>query len=307
MLLPHSEFTTNLFHSEETIERAKEAGAELLPSDLELVQQCAVILSVVPPKDAEATAQRVADALSGGSQRSEPLYFLELNAVSPSTSRAIESLFAKARVPVRVIDGCILGGPPVRKTASSAAQQNDVDSNPNDPEWSRPNIPVSGPHSLSSLPDGERLFKALNARSIGPDIGAASGLKMCFAAMAKGFTALATQSFATAHKLGVADELKKELTEIMPANLTAAERRVPGMPPKAYRWVREMEEISKTMSEDGGWDPSLFMGVAGVYQAVADDAVLGKEKTGKRSRGTTLADVSELLADGLAKKKKKKD
>lgn len=75
-----------------------------MPSDLELVQQCAVILSVVPPKDAEATAQRVADALSGGSSRSEPLYFLELNAVSPSTSRSIESLFQRARVPVRVID-----------------------------------------------------------------------------------------------------------------------------------------------------------------------------------------------------------
>jgi hypothetical protein len=276
-----------------------------MPSDLELVQQCAVILSVVPPKDAEATAQRVADALSGGSSRSEPLYFLELNAVSPSTSRSIESLFQRARVPVRVIDGCILGDPPKRKTAASSTQQNEFASNSADTEWSRPNIPISGPHSLASLTDGEHIFKALNLRTIGPDIGAASGLKMCFAAMAKGFTALATQSFATAQKLGVADELKKELTDIMPANLTAAERRVPGMPPKAYRWVREMEEISKTMSEDGGWDPTLFMGVAGVYQAVADDPVLGKEKIGKRCRGTTLDEVAELLADGLAKKKKK--
>lgn len=278
-----------------------------MPSDLELVQQCAVVLSVVPPKDAEATAQRVADALSGGSSRSEPLYFLELNAVSPSTSRSIEALFQRARVPVRVIDGCILGDPPKRNTGASSTQQNEFASNSADTEWSRPNIPISGSHSLASLPDGENISKALNLRTISPDIGAASGLKMCFAAMAKGFTALATQSFATAQKLGVADELKKELTDIMPANLTAAERRVPGMPPKAYRWVREMEEISKTMSEDGGWDPSLFMGVAGVYQAVADDPVLGKEKIGKRSRGTTLDDVSELLADGLAKKKKKRE
>lgn len=291
--------------SEETIERANAAGAELLASDLELVQQCSVIMSVVPPKDAEATAQRIADALSGGSSRSEPVYFLELNAVSPSTSRAIESLFERARVPVRVVDGCILGDPPKRKAAGAASQKNEFDIKTSDTEWSKPNIPISGPHMLSSLPDGERLSEALNLRTIGPDIGAASGLKMCFAAMAKGFTALATQSFATAHKLGVADELKRQLTEVMPANLTAAERRVPGMPPKAYRWVREMEEIAKTMSEDGGWDPNLFMGVAGVYQAVADDPVLGKEKIGKRSRGTNLDDVAELLADGLAKKKKK--
>lgn len=289
----------------ETVERVKSAGVESLTSDLELVQQCRVILSVVPPRDSEATAQRIADALSGGSAPKET-FFLELNAVSPSTCHRLLSLFEKARVSVKLIDGCIIGGPPKAK-ADKSGPVSEVDGNGSDDDWDRPNIPISGPHSLSTLHDGDRLSDALGLRSISPEIGAASGLKMCFAAMAKGFTAIATQSFATAHKLGVVDELKRQLTEIMPVNLTMAERRVPGMPPKAYRWVREMEEIAQTMSEDGGWEPTLFNGAAGIYKAVADDAVLGKEIVGKRKRGTTVDDVAALMAEGLEKKKKKNE
>jgi 3-hydroxyisobutyrate dehydrogenase-like beta-hydroxyacid dehydrogenase len=292
--------------SEDTFERARNANVELLSSDLELVQQCPLILSVVPPRDAEATAQRIIDALSGpGERRSEPLYFADLNAVAPSTGKHIASLFETAKVPVRFIDGCILGGPPrpkaVADPGTNMSAGDETASN-----WTRPRIPVSGPHSLSELPDGERLASVLNTRIISPAIGAASGLKMCFASLSKGFTALATQSFTTAHRLGVADDLHLEMTKMMPTQLGLAERGVPAMPPKAYRWVREMEEIALTMHEEGGWGRDMFMGAAGVYQAVADDEVLGKEKTGKRKRGTTVREVAALLGDGLAKKQKKK-
>ncbi|RFU79102.1 hypothetical protein TARUN_3111 [Trichoderma arundinaceum] len=281
--------------SEDTIERARNANVEILSSDLDLVQQCDVIFSVVPPRDAEATAQRIVDALSGGS-RKETLYFVDLNAVAPSTCKSIVALFEKARVPVKFIDACILGGPPSLKKSSEEGK---------DPEWDQPSIPISGPHSLSSLPDGEKLTSVLQLRSISPEIGAASGLKMCFASITKGFTALLTQSFTTAHRLGVVDELKQELNQMVPAILTRAEKGVPGMPPKAYRWVREMEEISKTFHEEGNWDRTVFEGVAGVYKAVAEDGVLGREKIGKRSRGTSLDDVAALMAEGLERKRKK--
>ncbi|POR32076.1 Uncharacterized protein TPAR_07713 [Tolypocladium paradoxum] len=289
--------------SEDTVERARKANVETLPSDLDLVQQCSVILSVVPPRDAEATAQRVADALSGGSKR-DSVYFVDLNAVSPSTCKGMAVMFERARVPVRFIDGCILGAPPRLRTTTGTAPDS-LQNNDADPEWRRPNIPISGPHTLSSLPDGDRLASALNLRTISPDIGAASGLKMCFAAIAKGFTALVTQSFTTAHRLGVARELKQELSDILPRHLATAERSVPDMPPKAYRWVREMEEIADTMTEEGGWGRELFRGAAGVYKAVADDEVLGKEKVGKRQRGTSLEDVAAAMAEGLERKRKK--
>ncbi|PNP54116.1 hypothetical protein THARTR1_05323 [Trichoderma harzianum] len=280
---------------EDTIERARNAGVELLSSDLELVQQCNVIFSVVPPRDAEATAQRIVDASSGGS-RKETLYYVDLNAVAPSTCKGIVALFEKARVPVKFIDACILGGPPSLKKTSQDGEE---------AVWDQPSIPISGPHSLTSLPDGEKLASVLQLRSISEEIGAASGLKMCFASITKGFTALVTQSFTTAHRLGVVDELKLELNQMVPTMLTRAEKSVPGVPPKAYRWVREMEEISKTFHEEGGWDRTVFEGIAGVYKAVAEDGVLGQEKIGKRKRGTSLDDVAALLGEGLEMKKKK--
>ncbi|EFY98581.1 6-phosphogluconate dehydrogenase [Metarhizium robertsii ARSEF 23] len=283
--------------NQDTIDRAKAANVELLASDFELAKQCPAILSVVPPRDAEATAQRIADALSGGSA-SHSIFFVDLNAVSPSTSKGMAEMFRRARVPVQFVDGCILGAPPRQRLAADSKNSDE------ELDWIRPNIPISGPHALSSLQNGAELAKVLNLRSISPDIGAASGLKMCFAAMTKGFTALATQSFTTAHRLGVVDELKREMREIFPNHLTAAERSVPTMPPKAYRWVKEMEEISDTMHE-GGWTKELFHGIAGVYKAVAEDAVLGKEQIGKRVRGKSIEDVAAAMGEGLERKRKK--
>lgn len=236
--------------------------------------------------------------------REGPLYFADLNAVSPSASKRLDTLLEGAKVPLRFIDGCILGGPPRPKSDADPGTNVSVNG-VGDSDWSRPRIPISGPWSLSALPDGDRLASVLNMRTISSDIGAASGLKMCFAAMSKGFTALATQSFATAHQLGVADDLKLEMSQILPTHLAMVEKSVTGMPPKAYRWVHEMEEIAATMSENGGWGKELFNGVADVYRVVAANEVLGQEKIGKRSRGTTVEDVAEVLADGLAKKRKR--
>ncbi|KAM0434531.1 hypothetical protein ACHAPT_003627 [Fusarium lateritium] len=284
--------------SQDTINRAREANVELLETDVELVQQCSVILSVVPPRDAEATAQRIVDALSQ-SKRSDELYFIDLNAVSPSTTKSIAASLNESEVPIRFIDGCILGGPPRRAPSSSKP------SNSNDySDWIRPRLPISGPESLSVLPYGDTLISVLNMNPISPDIGAASGLKMCFAAMSKGFIAIATQSFTTAHSLGVADVLRDELAKGLPTHLALADKAVPNMPPKAYRWVREMEEIAHTMNEEGGWGRELFEGAAGVYKDIAEDEVLGSEKVGKRRRGTTLEDVAAAAAEGLKKKKK---
>ena len=258
---------------------------------------------MVPPKDAEATAQRVIDALSGGS-RKEDVYFADLNAVAPSTCRSIASTIEKARVPVKFIDGCIIGGPPRLKTAPDP-KTNATGSDDSDSDWARPRIPISGPHGLSDLPDGDRIATVLNFRSISSAIGAASGLKMCFAAMTKGFTAIATQSFTTAHSLGVADELRAEMKAGIPGSLQTAETSVPAMVPKAYRWVREMEEIAKTMHEDGGWNKDLFTGAAGIYSEVSSDMTLKDEKAGKRKKGTTVDEVGSIMSEGLQRKKKK--
>ncbi|KAK6843162.1 hypothetical protein PG987_004022 [Apiospora arundinis] len=299
--------------SQETIDRAKAANVEVLKSDVELTDTCSMILSVVPPRDALATATRVVESLVGVTQRDTPLYLVDLNAVAPSTVRQTAELVTKSRAPIRFVDGCILGDPPSPKkkpdeesSGSSPSSSSAVNKNQDDDIskiWSRPSIPTSGPHQLSDIGGyGDKLAALLNTRHIGPDIGAASGLKMCFASTTKGFTALAIQSFTTAQKLGVLDELKKELSDRHAWDKAAGN--VTAMAPKAYRWVREMEEIALTFEEDGGFAPDSFQGAAKVFQAVADSE-LGQEKIGKRKRGTTVEDVADALSVGMDKRKKK--
>ncbi|KAI1347580.1 6-phosphogluconate dehydrogenase [Xylaria sp. FL0043] len=289
--------------SDDTIERAKSAKVEIFKSDEHLAEACDIILSVVPPKDAAATAQRIVDAVTGPFRRSEPLYFADLNAVAPSTIKTIAAFFEQTRGQVRFIDGAIIGGPPAPKPSGGSAEEAAAAA-----EWSVPSIPVSGPHKISVIPGyGEKLAATLNVRHVSDDIGVASGLKMCFASLTKGFTSLAIQSFTTAKRLGVLDELQNELQGLVPGHWAAAQRGVIGMAPKAYRWVKEMEEIALTFDEEGGFPQDLFRGVADVYRAVAEDTVLGKEKVGKRKRGTDVHDMAAAMAEGLENKKKKND
>ncbi|KAM0535389.1 hypothetical protein ACHAPP_003952 [Verticillium nonalfalfae] len=324
--------TTNIAgRSEDTAARARAAGIQLVASDAELVASAAVVLSVVPPRDARATAQRVVDALllvATGERPADapPLYYVDLNAVAPASARAMASLFDGARVPVRFVDGCIIGAPPrllsspdpgtngtrsTPKADGTAGGKADADAHEEDPQsgWSVPGIPTAGPHALASLPTlGPRLSGALGAAHMSAAVGAASGLKMCFASLSKGLTALAVESFTTAHALGVLPLLRAELRARLPRLAEQAERAVVAVPPKAYRWVAEMEEISETHRVDGGFaGEALFRGAADVYRVVADETVLGAERIGKRRRGTTVEDVAEAVAEGLERKRKKQD
>lgn len=296
-------------YSTETIQRAKDAQVQVLPTDASLVRECDVILSVVPPRDAEATARRVADALAAGArgvqrqEKGEPLYFVELNAVAPSTSRTIAALFDEAARlgEARFLDGAIIGGPPAPVAAAGTGST----SSETPQEWRVPLVPTSGPHQLSDAPHfGAALSSALNVRHVGPDVGRASGLKMCFASLSKGQTAIAVQAFATASRLGVLDELRAAMGSEQVARI---DRSLVAVPPKAYRFVREMEEIARTHREEGGFGGDMFGGAAEVYRAVAEDTVLGREKVGQRKRGLTAEDVAAAVAEGLERKRKKLD
>lgn len=279
-------------HSRATRARAKEAKITNFDSIERLVSECDYILSIVPPSDAYSNARGISLALQGNRHaRRTPLVFLELNAISPRTAKTIADLFRG--LPAIFIDGGIIGGPPRLKS-----KPNDDDDVP--PEWIRPNIPLSGPKQLIYAPtSGPHLAAALNSRHISNEIGKASGLKMCFAATTKGFSAILIQSFTTASSLGVLEDLKKEMRDMNPQALIGAERSLPSIPPKAYRWVREMEEIADTFSEEGGFEEQLFLGVAQVYKTMAEDTVLGDERFGDRERGTTLDDLAEAMKEGL--------
>ncbi|KAH8905436.1 6-phosphogluconate dehydrogenase [Coniochaeta sp. PMI_546] len=277
--------------SADTISRAQSAGVEILPLST-IVSESAAILSIVPPADAKSTAEAVLSstisALDSGSRdpSGEPLVFVDLNAVSPSSARSLASSFSPHESRIHFVDGAIIGGPPTLLPHPSPESA-----------WYIPQIPTSGP-----FPVPASLASALQSYHIDDKIGSASGLKMCFASLTKGHTAIAIQAFTTAHRLGVLDHLNSAIEQTLPGLKGRIEKGVTGMAPKAYRWVREMEEISATHRDEGGFgevEADIFTGAARVYGLVADGTVLGEEKVGRRKRGTTVEDVAGAVAEGL--------
>ena len=80
---------------------------------------------------------------------------------------------------------------------------------------------------------------------IGEQIGQASAMKMCYAALTKGMVALFTELLTAAEILGVSGELKQRI-QSSPQSIfyERMEQEVPRMPEKSRRWIGEMEEIA---------------------------------------------------------------
>ncbi|KAF2083334.1 6-phosphogluconate dehydrogenase C-terminal domain-like protein [Saccharata proteae CBS 121410] len=293
-------YTTLIGRSPNTAKRAESAGIEVLEDDVALVSRSDYIFSIVPPRDAVPTAERIIAAHQDKTRgrrtdtKAEPLYYLDLNAIAPTTARHIARELNERAPEIRFLDGGIIGPPP----SPPAEEEGGSDS-----AWKRPSIPLSGPHSLGAAPtSGRHLFETLNAKDLGDGIGSASGLKASFAALTKGFTGLAIQSFSTAARMGVLPQLQQHLAEFSPAIGELAGRGVIGMPSKAYRWVGEMEEIGNCFREEGGWGggESVFGGIAEVYRFVADETGLGSLE-GRRPAG----EVVEGIVDGLEKRRER--
>jgi hypothetical protein len=100
--------------------------------------------------------------------------------------------------------------------------------------------------------------------------------------------------------LGLADPLRVEQEESVPELLGWLRRLVPSMPPKAYRWVGEMEEIARTFDELG-LTPGILAGAADLYAFVAETP-LGHESPESWDRTRDLDAVVAVLARNAAQK-----
>ncbi|KAL4764927.1 6-phosphogluconate dehydrogenase [Aspergillus foveolatus] len=280
--------------SERTRDRAQSINIQLCPSIEDLVSLCSVILSIVPPKESFLTAQRVYDNTPPYPSKDQPLYYLDLNATAPALARDTNSLLS-SNPNIVYIDGGIIGGPPRQTTTSTSTE--------GEKQWTLPSLVTSGP-SLPSTPAYAYLIKTLNVEHISSSIGAASGLKMCFASMTKGIFALAIQSFVTADSMGIFPELKHYMGKHNPGTLEIVNKGVVGMPSKAWRWINEMQQIGAMMEGEGGFSGELFREIGEVYRVVAEDTVLGSEQVGQRKRGTTVEDVVAAVREGIATKEK---
>ena len=196
--------------------------------------------------------------------------YVDCNAVSPQTAERIGA--ALKDTGCIYVDAGIIGPPP----------------GPN----SRTIFYASGP--------GAKEFERLSERGLairvmdGPN-GAASAMKLSYAGITKGCTAIGSAMMLGATRGGTADALLQELSESQPMLLNWMRGFVSRMPPKAYRWVAEMEEIAQ-FQEDDPAARDMYLGIAKFYQQIADGA--GSAEAGRRGRAAQR--ISSPSAGGEA-------
>jgi hypothetical protein len=120
---------------------------------------------------------------------------------------------------------------------------------------------------------------------------------MCYGALTKGLQALGTELLLAARLMGLEETLRAEQQASTPDVLAWLARSVPTMPPKAYRWVGEMEEIAATFGHLG-LTPQIFQGIADLYRFVAETPI-GRESPESRDRSRDLDGIVAALADAV--------
>jgi 3-hydroxyisobutyrate dehydrogenase-like beta-hydroxyacid dehydrogenase len=219
--------------SESSARRARAAGLEDLKTLSAVVGTSAVVLSVCPPGSATDVARQVA------AERFRGLY-VDGNAVAPETARRVGAIVGAAGA--ELVDGGIIGPPP-REAGSTR-------------------LYLSGTRAAEVA----GLFKgtALEAIVMPGDVGAASALKMAYAAWTKGSSALLIAVRALAIHEGIDGDLQAEWGRSQPGLGARSESAVAGTARKAWRFVGEMEEIARTFAA-AGLPPGFHQACAALY------------------------------------------
>jgi L-threonate 2-dehydrogenase len=234
--------------SEETRARAKTAGMTAAKDDD--IARADFILSILPPGDALSLAQRFVPPLRASNAK--PVY-VDCNAINPKTVERVAAVIAPTEC--AFVDAGIIGQPPKPGDAG-------------------PRIYASGPAAarFADLRD-----YGLDIRVLDGELSAASALKMSYAGITKGTQAIGAAMMLAATRGGSADALMAELQGSQKEMLAWLKRQLTAMPPKAYRWVAEMQEIAGFVGDDPA-ARDLYEGAAEFYERFAEDfAAGGKE------------------------------
>jgi 3-hydroxyisobutyrate dehydrogenase-like beta-hydroxyacid dehydrogenase len=230
-------------------ERAMAAGLEDIGTVAALVVSSDVVLSVCPPHTAADVARRVAALRFSG-------IYVDANAVSPATAREIGSIVEKGGA--AFVDGGIVGPPP--RTRGMAR------------------LYLSGPESTRV---GALFARGpLEAIVLDGPAGAASALKMAYAAYTKGTAALLMAIRALAITEGVDEALRREWERSQPGLAVRSNNAIVGSVPKAWRFVGEMEEMATAFAEAGlpnGFQEAaaeIYRRLAGYKDAPAPPSVM---------------------------------
>jgi 3-hydroxyisobutyrate dehydrogenase-like beta-hydroxyacid dehydrogenase len=221
--------------SDLTARRAAAAGLDDVGTVGKLSAVSEVVISVCPPHAAGDVAASVG-GFSG--------LYLDANAVSPTTVRSFVSSLPDAEF----VDGGIIGPPPSQ------------------PGTTR--LYVSGPHAhrIESLFAGSLCEVIV----VPGDVGAASAIKMAYAAWTKGTAALVLAIRSLARSADVETTLLAEWGRSLPELEGHSEQAARSAVSKGWRWVAEMEEIAGTF-EQAGLPDGFHRAAAEIYRRVPTD------------------------------------
>ena len=221
--------------SQASAERARSAGLEPIATLREGLAGVDHVISVCPPDAALAVAREVTAAGFAGT-------YLDANAVSPATAREIHAVVGDT-----FVDGGIVG-PPAWKEGTTR-------------------LYLSGPKATQVV--GWFEGSPTNARAVDGGAGAASALKMTYAAFTKGSAALLLAVRALAEREGVTEPLLEEWDLSQPGLARRSELTAPGTSRKAWRFEGEMREIAATF-QAAGLPGGFHEAAAEVYRRMRD-------------------------------------
>ena len=233
--------------SSETAARAKAAG--MTTASDEEIAATDFILSILPPGDAVTLAERFVPALKASNGKS---VYVDCNAINPGTVDRVAAAITPTDCPF--VDSGIIGSPP----------------KPGD----------AGPRFYASGPDAPRFATlrqyGLDVRVLDGEMSAASALKMSYAGITKGTQAIGAAMMLAASRAGSADALFAELSSSQKEMFAWFKRGLALMPPKAYRWIAEMQEIAGFVGDDPAAS-ELYQGAAHFYERIAEDFETNKK------------------------------
>lgn len=223
--------------SQATRDRASRAGLFDVENLVDAVRQSNLILSVCPPHGALELARSVAEHNFKG-------VYVDANAVSRATAEEIGRIVTKTGA--SFVDGGIIGAP-VKQAGTTR-------------------LYLSG----SRAADVAEIFSGsmLSARAIGPHPGAASALKVVYAAWTKCSDGLVLAIRALAAIEGVDQALSEEWSISQPDLARKSMRAAAVAAPKAWRYVGEMKEIAESFAA-AGLTPGFHNAAADIWERLA--------------------------------------
>jgi 3-hydroxyisobutyrate dehydrogenase-like beta-hydroxyacid dehydrogenase len=246
-----------------TAQRAEAAGLTDAGSLGALLGRAEAVLSVCPPQAAQTVA---ADVAKGGFSG----LFVDANAIAPRTVQAVAATVTNAGA--TFVDSGIIGPPPQPGTNHG------------------PRLYLAGAQSdtVAALFAGTPVTTCL----VDGEVGAASAVKMAYAAWTKGSAALMLAARALARTQRVEGTLLAEWGASQPQLSARVEAAAQSAAAKGWRWDPEMKEIALAMA-DAGLPDGFHLAAAEVYRCAprADPAALAE---------TAPGDVVELVLEALA-------